>query len=326
MTDIIFPDPPDPDGCSCKSRQDGTVHLDRRRGRSAAGPLYSAFRAGGTRGQNVLPGDRAPGGVARGSREHLLFVTLTAAIDDRGDSTGLWNSSRLAYENPASAYLYEPAKLDRAPFKKIVRDMQKFKLGRKTIRDAQIWTTISTILLRDYDSNPQNLLAAGNFEYGRITRILLESLHGRGKNKRPDFPNLREPEIGLRWFRMLRDHPGIPLKGMEAVPIPVDIHVALSTLCLGVIKGRYEGPLLHLRDPIREAWSGPVESAALPDGPPIIALDLVGPLQRLSRWGCSTRNAEGTCAAAQDCPCRDYCTPGLIEINTKNNFIRFDTG
>ena len=117
VTDLIFPGPSGPDGSSCKGRQDESLHIDHRRSRSAAGPLYSAFRAGGTHGQDILPGDAAPEGVARGSREHLLFITLTAAVDDRGDSTGLWNSSRLAYENPAARYLFEPAKLDRAPFK-----------------------------------------------------------------------------------------------------------------------------------------------------------------------------------------------------------------
>lgn len=302
------------------------MQINYRRGRKAVIPLYTAFRAGGTLEQSAAPGDMIPGGVTRGSREHLLFVTLTAAVDHGGGAAELWDCSRLAYANPAAQYLFEPAKLDKASFKKIIRDMQKFKLSGNTIRDAQIWTTISTIILRDYDNNPQNLLAAGNYEYGRVLEILLESQHGKGRRAKPDFPGLREPEISRRWLQMLRDNLGIQLKGMETAPVPVDIHVARSTLTLGIIRGRYEGPLQRLCDPIREAWSRSLEGVTRPDGRPMIPLDLVEPLRRLSRRGCSARDAAGTCAAAQDCPCKDYCTPGSIEINAKKDFIKFSTG
>ncbi len=323
MTEMIFSSSPGPGEGGCSSHQDESVQIDHRRGGKAAGPVYAAFRAGGARGQNDVPGYIMPAGVTRGSREHLLFITLTAAVDDQGGDDALWRSSRLAYENPAVQYLFEPVKLNKAPFKKIIRDLQKTKLSRKTIKDAQIWTTISTIFLMDYDSDPRNLLAAGNFEYEQILRILLESRHGKERNRKPDFPNLREPEIRRRWFQMLRDDLAIQLKGMETAPIPVDIHIARSTLSLGIVKGCYEGPLQNISSPIREAWCRSVEGVARPDGLPMIPLDLVEPLRRLSRWGCSNRDAEGTCAAAPDCPCKICCAPGLIEINAAKEILKF---
>jgi hypothetical protein len=36
---------------------------------------------------------------------------------------------------------------------------------------------------------------------------------------------------------------GLEIKNLDAVPILGDVHVALASLAIGVIRGQYEGPI-----------------------------------------------------------------------------------
>ncbi len=302
------------------------MKIDLQKGRTVAELLYSAFRSRGIHGQTAMPEDLAPESVTPGSREHLLFITLTVAIDYQRDAVALWNSSRLSYENPATRYLFDPGKLAKVPFSKIVRDMQKYKLSRKPVRDAQIWSTIATTFCKKYNNDPRNLLDAAQYRADQLLQMLLEGRHQQGTSERQDFPYLRGPKIGPLWIRMLRDNLGYDLDNMETIPIPVDIHIARATLALGIVRGSYEGTIKHLFGYIRKAWFESVRGVIRPDGLPMIALDVDEPLWHLSRQGCSTRDPTGKCAKKEDCLCRDYCMPGLIDINMEKGYVKIVTG
>ena len=92
------------------------MRINHQKGCMLAKLLYTTFRSEGIHGQSAIPEDLLPEGVARGSREHLLFITLTVAIDYQRDAVALWNSSRFTFEDPATRYLFEPAELDLMPF------------------------------------------------------------------------------------------------------------------------------------------------------------------------------------------------------------------
>jgi hypothetical protein len=62
------------------------VNIDRQRGERAAELLYKAFRDGCVHGQKDMPEDIVPGGIEAGSLEHILFITLTVAIDYQRDT------------------------------------------------------------------------------------------------------------------------------------------------------------------------------------------------------------------------------------------------
>lgn len=302
------------------------MHIDCRKGRTTAEVLYRAFRSEGIHGQKAMPGNLMPEGMVRGSREHLLFITLTAAISDQRDAVELWQNSRLTYDNPKTRYLFEPAELSRVPFNRIIRDLQRSGLSRNPVKDAQIWATITTTFLQKYDDDPLNMPASCDYKADRILQELLEGRHGRGRKKKQDFPYLGSSVMAPLWIGMLRESLSFPLRNMEKIPIPEDIHIAGATLTLGVVKGRYEGPLQQLFDSISEAWSRSLEGVLRPDGLPMVALDLAEPLRHLFRRGCSTRGADGICAERENCPCRDLCAAGLIEIDRAKDMIRFATG
>ena len=114
---------------------------------------------------------------------------------------------------------------------------------------------------------------------------------------------------------MLRDNAGITnLRKLEQVPIPVDIHVARSTLALGIVRGQYKGSLLSLFDDIRQAWFSGVAGLQAVNRP-MIALDVDEPLWHLSKYGCTNRDKQsGVCPLIKSCEMRSYCVPGAINL------------
>ena len=48
-----------------------------------------------------MPEDTLPDGAGKGSREHLLFITLTAAVDYQRDAHQLWEASRARADAPS---------------------------------------------------------------------------------------------------------------------------------------------------------------------------------------------------------------------------------
>jgi hypothetical protein len=107
------------------------------------------------------------------------------------------------------------------------------------------------------------------------------------------------------------------------VPIPVDIHVARATFALGIVRGRYQGPLNAVFEQVRRAWFEAVRGCRV-GGRDMIALDVDESLWHLSKSGCTRRDqGSGSCPARGDCELRALCVPGRIVI--KGNRIDLDT-
>ncbi len=292
------------------------MQIDYEKGRVLADLLYMAFQSNGIHGQTVMPEDLIPNGITQGSREHLLFITLTVAIDYQRDAMALWNSSRRSFEDPDTRYLFEPAEVARVPAAQITRDMKKYGLSKKPDQDAFIWTTAAVSFHKKYNNDPRNLLENCGYKADSILETLRSGKHLNNGRYVWDFPYLRGNKIGPLWVRMLRDNLGYDMKNMDLIPIPVDIHVARATMALGVVRGKYEGPIDELYTYIREAWFQSVKGLVRPDGLPMIALDVDEPLWHLSRSGCSKRQGNDYCPMKNTCLCQKYCIPGMIEIDS----------
>jgi hypothetical protein len=101
---------------------------------------------------------------------------------------------------------------------------------------------------------------------------LRASTHLNNGRAVPDFPFLRGKKIGPCWLRMLRDNVGLSIRNLEAVPIPVDIHVARASLAVGLVRGQYEGRVAGIHEEIRRAWRESAKGLRV-DGRKMIALD-----------------------------------------------------
>ena len=97
-----------------------------------------------------MPEDEPPKNVIRGSLEHLLFITLTVAIDYQRDASALWESSRKTYADQETRYLFDPEALHVTPFGKILEDLQKYNLSRKMEKDALIWRTVGVSFFKKW--------------------------------------------------------------------------------------------------------------------------------------------------------------------------------
>ncbi|WP_067051193.1 hypothetical protein [Methanofollis ethanolicus] len=292
-----------------------TLFVDTEKGKQVAPLLYNAFRTTGILGRVDMPEDRPPAGVETGSRDHLLFLTLAVSLDYQRDAYALWESARRTYEDPATRYLFDPEAVHEASYAQVFADLKKHGLSKKHNDDTFIWRTVGISLSKKWGGDPQNFLADCGYDGPTVLRRLRDDRHLADGRMTPDFPFLRGKKIGPLWLRMLRDNAGLAaLTNLESVPIPVDIHVARASLCLGIVRGTYEGRLEDIFEAIRQAWAESVKGHAA-GGRPMIALDVDEPLWNLSRSGCGRRDRRtGLCPLREACEMGAYCVKGRVEI------------
>jgi hypothetical protein len=297
---------------------------DADKGKKVAELLFNAFLTTGILGRTEMPEDLTPRGIQRGSLEHLLFLTLTVSIDYQRDAVALWQSSRQSFEGTETRYLFDPKSLHEASPRQITMDMQIKKLSKKSKKDAHIWRTVGVTFFNKWDGDPRNFLESCNWDSLTILDRLKNDNHVYNQRSVSDYPYLRGPKIGSLWVRMLRDNAGIEqLKNLDAVPIPVDIHVARATLATGVIRGKTQGQLHDLFEDIRTAWAESLKGLYAKDRP-MIALDVDEPLWHLSKYGCTYRDKEnGVCPLSGQCEAREFCVKGKIAI--EKSFLDLDT-
>ena len=299
------------------------MRLHSERGREVAEQLFAAFQSSGIHGQTEMPEDVPPAGVTESSLEHLLFITLTVSIDYQRDALTLWKRARAAFEDSQTRYLFDPQSIHEASNAKLKQDMMRTGLSQKHDKDCFIWRTNAVSFLKKWQGDPRNFLADCNWDAVEILARLRADTHMTNNKNTGDFPYLRGPKIGPLWIRMLRDNLKFDqLKRLDEVPIPVDIHVAKASLCLGLVTGEYKGALVNLFDSIRKVWKDSTLGLSH-KGRDMIALDVDEPLWTLSRVGCKHRNpVTGNCLAMDRCEVRQFCTPGQIEIEKAEETLR----
>jgi hypothetical protein len=118
------------------------LKIDTDRGEQLAYLLYDFFSTTGILGNTEMPEDILPVDMKKGSREHLLFITLTVSIDYQCDAKVMWAVSRKTFEDPGTSYLFDPSSLHNTRPKQIQQDMQKYGLSKKFKKDAHIWRTV----------------------------------------------------------------------------------------------------------------------------------------------------------------------------------------
>ena len=299
------------------------MFLHSERGREVAGELFAAFQTSGIHGHTEMPEDAPPAGVVGSSLEHLLFITLTVSIDYQRDALTLWKNARAAFEDPQTRYLFDPHSIHETSREKLKQDMMKTGLSQKHDNDCFIWRTNAVSFLKKWQGDPRNFLTDCKWDAVEILARLRADTHTANNKDAWDFPFLRGPKIGPLWIRMLRDNLKYDnLRRLEEVPIPVDIHVAKASLCLGLVTGEYKGALGNLFDSIRKVWKESTLGLTH-KGREMIALDVDEPLWTLSRVGCKHRDPfTGRCPVMDRCEVRQYCTPGQIEIEKAEVSLR----
>jgi hypothetical protein len=262
-----------------------------------------------------MPEDLLPNGVAPGTPEHILFLTLTVSIDYQRDAPELWKSSRKTYEDPETRYLFSPKEIQSTTIAKNIQDMQRHGLSKKPTKDAWIWRTNSLTFQKKWSGDPVNFLADCKFDAPTVLNRLRNDTHFDGYRLSPDYLYLKGNKIAPLWLRMLRDNAGVDtLVNMDQIPVPVDVHVARATLALGVVKGEYQGIPEPIFGVIRKAWSESTKDLIV-NNRKLISLDVDNPLWHLSKYGCTDRDPQsGRCPKKAICELRDFCISGKVHV------------
>jgi hypothetical protein len=273
-----------------------TLRPDVARARAVASIIVPAFTAEGLFGQRTPPEAGLPPGVAPGSTEHFVFLTLTVALDTHRNAVALWESARLTHADPETHFLYEPAAVATASEEQIADAMRRHDLARRLPTDARVWQTLARTLLADTVPPSGHLSRLLERASGSATRLLALA------RERPDqFATLADPKLGALWTRLLADHwRGAPLTDLDAVDLPVDLNTAAATVMTGCLTGDYIGPFAPLAFAVAALWRDACQDL------PYIPLHLDEPLWHLSRYGCRC-NTAAPCPVLAACPVAALC-------------------
>ena len=158
-----------------------------------------------------MPEDEPPKGVAIGSLEHTLFLTLTVSIDYQRDALALWDSSRTTFEDPATAYLFAPKALNETPYRQVVSDMQKHGLSKKPNKDAQIWRMVGITFLKKWSGDRRKFIQDCEWNCPTILARLKRDTHLYNGKKVRDYPFLRGDRSALSGSGCFETMPGFPV-------------------------------------------------------------------------------------------------------------------
>lgn len=277
----------------------------------AARRLWDAWRGAGIFGERSMPESRLPEGVGRGGRTHALFVTLTVALDYMRDADALWDASRRAIEAEDTRWLFDPAMVHRADADAVQEALRRARVAMRPTQDARIWRTVSTTLLQRFDADPRRIATdSANDAPSMIAEL---------RRVPGDFPWLKGRKIAPLWVRMMAHEVGLPLRGLEQIPIPVDIHIARTTFASGGLVGSFHGTVGEAAPAIEALWAD-----ALRDGDPY-PLQIDQALWLQSRLGCSRRRDDG-CPREAECVLTDLCTAGTLRFEGDTLVVETETG
>jgi hypothetical protein len=113
-------------------------------------------------------------------------------------------------------------------FLTFIRDMQRYKLSKKSRADARTWQTICVTLTQDFGGNVRQLIALANTDALELLGLI------RGKYA-SGFPFLKGEKIALLWVLILHDSCGVKLNHLADVALRIDIHTAQAAIQTGCV-------------------------------------------------------------------------------------------
>lgn len=263
---------------------------------------------------------RPPQDVDSGSLEHVLFITLTLTLDNLSDSAGLWRSSRSAYENPDTRYLFSPDELCQEPVSQIAQDLKKCGIPIKKSKDAEVWKMAGESLFNRWNSDPLQFIRSCD---GNIPEIL-DYMKPDQYNQNIDFPKILGNKKGYVWIKLLRHFlADVSFSDLNKTPFPVDIHIVRATIALGLLYGKYSGQLGPVSQKIQDIWFSGIDGDEY-KGVQYSAFDIPDYLRSLSKNGCMLKDGKRSqCPRYHECPMQKFCIQGIFSI--ENNALMIDT-
>jgi len=288
------------------------LKLNPDRAKEVGELLISVFETEGIFGHRDLPDDLINEiADTLDSSKLLLIVTLTTALDYMRNANELWQSSLKTLQDEETSWVFVPKEVVRRSEDEVLKALSKYGLAKKKKRDTQIWKSISKTLAEKYGGRIEVLFEEYDYEVDRMFEDFL-------KNRKEEFPSLSGTKLFPHWIRSLRDKVDLPFKGLENLPIPVDVHVARATFTTGCITGKYSSKGINetIKKRVIEVWKEGLK------GTNILPIEMFRPLWLLSKHGCHYRK-NGERPKLSECPVRDFCVEGKVVVTS--NRVEIDT-
>jgi len=231
--------------------------------------LVAAYAESGLWG-GTDPAWPLPGGVARGSDEHLAYLTLVYAISGGREPQALWAAARQTFADDAQ--LFAPHFLAHAKPAALVPRLQIHGLCQKPTSDATVWQRIGQALVMRAGGSVRQLLADHEDDALQLLAMLAHS--------KTTFPVLSGTQTAPRWLNGITAVAQYPLQNSDQLTVPVSPAAARALDALALSAGKV--------------------SAAVFDA--VDALGRYGCAQR--------QPAQPICPAAPSCPVADFCQFG----------------
>jgi len=273
--------------------------------REVATVLKEAYEKKGVFGHKELPDDRIEELKGADRETLIVLTTLTISLDYMRNASELWNSAVQTFKDPEVNWLFVPQEVSKRGKEETLNALLKYGLAKKKKRDLEIWETISKMLHGKYGGSVVNLFAEYDYRVDKMFEDFLE-------NRKEEFPSLSGRKIFPHWIRTLKEKFNFPFKGMENLPIPVDVHVTRATFTTGCITGSYssKGISETVRKRIVEVWERGLK------GTGILPIEMFRPLWLLSKHGCRYRK-DGERPKLSECPVKNLCVEGKVIVTSK---------
>ncbi len=211
-----------------------------------------------------------PAGVARGSDEHLAYLTLVYAISGGREPGTLWAAARQTWADDAG--LFDPQFLAYAKPDTLVLRLQKHGLSQKPTSEATVWQRIGQALVMRAGGSVAKLLAAHENDALRLLDMLARS--------KTVFPVLSGPQTAPRWLYGLTAVGQHPLQNSTQLTVPVSPAAARALAALTIPASKVSAEAFDAVD----------------------ALGRYGCAQR--------KSTQPLCPVAASCPVADFCQYG----------------
>lgn len=274
--------------------------------------LMEALETEGIFGHRELPDDAVKEIAEELDRETLLLiVTYTTALDYMRNAEELWRSSLNTLKDEEVSWVFDPNAVVGKGKEELLKALSKHGLAKKKKRDTEIWYTLSQTLSKKYGGSLTALFEEYSYDVVSMFEDFL-------KNRKEEFPSLSGTKIFPHWIRSLKEKVPLPVKRVEELPIPVDVHVARATLTTGCITGKYsaKGITETLKRRVIEVWREGLK------GTQIAPIEMFRPLWLLSKHGCHYRK-DGERPKLNECPVSRFCVEGKVVVTSKR--VEIDT-
>ncbi len=191
-----------------------------------------------------------------------VFLTLVSAMDRARDATRLWrNAVRLFESHPE---IFDPTQVTSMTRKALSDLLSQSRVSQRHGPDADAWCDIATSLTFGAGA-VKRLVDTGTGE----VQELLRDLRRRDSAGRARYPLLKGPKISAMWVRIMAEPGGADIRGIETLPVAVDVHVRRASDNLGVTETRGLD-MVDATLEVQQAWQEAVRDARI-GGPERIA-------------------------------------------------------